>query len=1091
MAISLLPPVYQQMPLFRANQVLTYGHLNDMVNYLYQQERYTRSKLLGTGIVCGLTSAWQATSGGRAEVHIHEGIAITSAGYLMVYQPPVASGAAQPYRHRRHFARLGQFAPFDAVGIPNSPPIYELLTPAEFDEERLLPKGELQHADRTGRVLVLLFDPEQVDVAKCLDEGCDDKGAIIRYKIRPLLVPVGILEEATEYTATGRGWKATQTLRQQLRYMKLPPLLRNVNPANLQSQAALANVYIQAAGNAVVTDMENRLTALFNAYPWMFDQANQCLRSEIPALQPSGTSLQLLLRQRVQAFRNAGNLHIQYVYDYLRDVKDAYNELLDALADLISECGGNERLHPFHVMLGHPDGAEAAPCMLEVKYTQPHHRYRNHFIASPLVAGQHGLYDKVRLLHKRLARIIAYFQWNSQTAVVKISPSADYDTPLGQRALPAYYNHTATNALVAVWNEKLTRTHKHALVKGYHLGTQQALLDEDIAPNNFYRIEGVTGRNIATVLGEINAIQQQYNLPFSVLAIPFTVPLPQNTGQHCTWPDLQEDFLYYRDRVLGYLRELMHWLPLWTDRQRKRLESNAQDVMLLSYIREMMEQLQRASCIEHFDYEAWKQLYARLWEWLFGLYISAQQENDSRLYYHFLNSLQNILNLILFAPIYKIWFAFMHRRMVLQHSQLSFAQAGQRLFGLEHLAGVRRGHTFLLAYHPDTGTVHGDFNHPGVQDCGCGCSTTPCREGLEVAVSPLQKPVMMAVLPYQQALPDSMLNYSYLLGKMFAIYDVEQKVYVLQLDEMGFYKGSAPLEQEVLVTNRAGEPFPFVKGKWEGSTLSFIFQMPEQEGSFKPGITELNYTLRGRFEKEAVSGKLYLMLAGFAQRAVDPSHRAERVDINTQQIATANVYPYDIAFVDNRRALLQVEYPLRKERIGNTTVPVFTTAAGNDIGIFKDARGNEYLRVLKVQQPAAEVIPFELNLQGERIRTQVTINLIDEKEKLPQTKMTGVVRNEAGEPLANARVITSGGKEVLTNSKGEYILDGLKAGELLTVERKDFEPIQLQINKALRPEITLKPVEKKETALLDEIELPEGLKAAARELKLPINLKLM
>ena len=41
-------------PVFEANQVLMSRHLNDAFDYLEQQERQTRSHLIGIGIACGL-----------------------------------------------------------------------------------------------------------------------------------------------------------------------------------------------------------------------------------------------------------------------------------------------------------------------------------------------------------------------------------------------------------------------------------------------------------------------------------------------------------------------------------------------------------------------------------------------------------------------------------------------------------------------------------------------------------------------------------------------------------------------------------------------------------------------------------------------------------------------------------------------------------------------------------------------------------------------------------------------------------------------------------------------------------------------------
>ena len=49
-----MKPEQDSYPVFEANQVLTSRHLNDGFNYLDQQERRTRARLIGIGIACGL-----------------------------------------------------------------------------------------------------------------------------------------------------------------------------------------------------------------------------------------------------------------------------------------------------------------------------------------------------------------------------------------------------------------------------------------------------------------------------------------------------------------------------------------------------------------------------------------------------------------------------------------------------------------------------------------------------------------------------------------------------------------------------------------------------------------------------------------------------------------------------------------------------------------------------------------------------------------------------------------------------------------------------------------------------------------------------
>src|SRR5678809_1361501 len=66
--------------IFEPDQVLTNDHLNEMFDYLDTQERLTRNKLIGIGIVCGLEINSQPSS-----INISKGCGVTSKGYLLVW----------------------------------------------------------------------------------------------------------------------------------------------------------------------------------------------------------------------------------------------------------------------------------------------------------------------------------------------------------------------------------------------------------------------------------------------------------------------------------------------------------------------------------------------------------------------------------------------------------------------------------------------------------------------------------------------------------------------------------------------------------------------------------------------------------------------------------------------------------------------------------------------------------------------------------------------------------------------------------------------------------------------------------------------
>src|ERR1700760_3442686 len=63
---------------FQPDQVLTNDHLNQTFSYLDQQNRWTRNKLIGIGIVCGLDIVLNT-----GVIEITKGCGVTSQGYLI------------------------------------------------------------------------------------------------------------------------------------------------------------------------------------------------------------------------------------------------------------------------------------------------------------------------------------------------------------------------------------------------------------------------------------------------------------------------------------------------------------------------------------------------------------------------------------------------------------------------------------------------------------------------------------------------------------------------------------------------------------------------------------------------------------------------------------------------------------------------------------------------------------------------------------------------------------------------------------------------------------------------------------------------
>lgn len=1063
MALKLMDPVYTQMPFFQPNQVLTYNHLNDLAGYLYQQERYTRNKLIGTGIVCGLSYSWVA-AGANAQVLIDEGCAVTSAGYLIVFkQPENVAGALIPYTHRRNFTRLKDVEPFKSVPGIAGKTVYELITLDQFNAETEVPKSILANADKTNRVLILLFDLQTLNVAKCLDESCDDKGKIYDFTPRPLLVPVDVIDSILNanntkpfFTEPGRSYKGKESVLFELDYLNLKNLFKNNNLQNVNTPADLVNIFKAPCLDPDLTAIRNTMDALVTKFPWIFNTQFNCMKAEVAAL--AAQSLGALFFSKAQTFRNsaASNNYMQYLYDFLRDIVDAYNELFSSVTDLVGECGGNEFMHPFHVMLGLPQTNDTLACYQEEKYNEHNHKYRNYFVPSPVMDGQFMLYEKVQSQFKRLVRIVANFNINIANTTIKVTPGKDYDWMLGDRVLPYFYLQANIDKIKGVWNYDAARRNKIARIKGYQLAfTQDQLMDEDTSKNNFYRIEGHIGNTAAIALAAIDVLRNKYNLPFAVSTISIQ---PKTNTVICAFPDLDEEYNYYRDRVLGYIREIERWLDGVKDDIAKIAILKTLYEKIVPAIK-LMKEILAARCIKDFNYNEYKKQYVNIWNAFFELYVELQSSNVTNAN-QALNSVINIFNIIFFRPIYKIWYMYKYRLAVLAQAEITGLKIlATKTTGLQHLAGVRSGETFLLVTDQVQGDkVVADFSLPDLPGCGCECKAAPCDGQKRTLVSPLQKPIIMVV--------DYNFTDEKSLAKTKARYDKVKKQYVLELDSMGFYKADSTIIKGIKVFNDKGTVFNLINGAWENE--KFILRYNANDDSKNDGVFKLFYELKGNFDETKVTGELFLFVIGRVKANAEGTYTV------AVGIKATEYYPYNKVEMTKTRPDMKFDGSTKRKTIGGIKADVYTTAGGNELAIFKDRKGLPFIQVVNIKSTGVENVPISIESGNGSVKSTIQVNVVDKKEKLANDKVSGIIKSDDGTPVKDVR-ISFGNKEVITNEKGEYTLTGVKAGDVIAFEKAGYKTTSLQANSKLNPDVNLEKAGLINLSGLEKLNLPGGI----------------
>ena len=168
-------------PDFQIDQVLSADNLNHSFAFNEQQERLTRTNLIGIGILCGL----KATKSANGKViTITKGTGVTSQGYLIVHGNENSSAAIDYTRYRSFNAYQDiKYPPFIS-GTTAKYAQWELLT--ELEAKTTDP--ELTNAFLGDKVCVLFYEMLETDAKNCDTTSCDDKGKLIAITVRKLLM---------------------------------------------------------------------------------------------------------------------------------------------------------------------------------------------------------------------------------------------------------------------------------------------------------------------------------------------------------------------------------------------------------------------------------------------------------------------------------------------------------------------------------------------------------------------------------------------------------------------------------------------------------------------------------------------------------------------------------------------------------------------------------------------------------------------------------------------------------------------------------------------------------------------------------------
>ncbi|HYR09970.1 MAG TPA: hypothetical protein VEQ60_19505 [Longimicrobium sp.] len=494
--VTSLDQVATGYTVFESDQVLTHTQLNSVAEYADDQIRLSRTRLSGVGVACGLRASLAGT-----QVRVTGGVGVTTDGDLLYLDADTV---------------YDRYVVYDQT-YPAYPPLYQggNVNGTMFAAYELVPVGVANPTARalsqfnaaTGQPLsrmtaVLLMESYRQDDDLCSGTDCDNLGARAVNTRKLLLV-------GPDAVAALRGGAATPAQA----YGGLPEVFaeRPALPATLTSATGMANAYRTAC-----TAINTRLA---DALPRIFPVAGGVLGDVVSAA--SGAAwLARLAAYRNTFFGGAADgipdaPGVQYYYDFLKDVVEAYTEFRERLFDDQTWCSPPITSFPKHLLLG--DLA-----------ADPSDANRTGFYPSPVTSRTAGELDHARFLLQRLDALITHFQVSTaNTLTVRVTPSVTESRPLEERAIPFYYAAGGENPIHLRWSWRLSRRGTEATAYGYHASTSWAAantpaatpLAYQIGRYDFFRVEGVVGKQVDEALEDVQALITGRNLPFVVRAV--------------------------------------------------------------------------------------------------------------------------------------------------------------------------------------------------------------------------------------------------------------------------------------------------------------------------------------------------------------------------------------------------------------------------------------------------------------------------------------------------------------------------------------------------------------------------------------------
>ena len=718
--------------IFENDQVLTADQLNDLFNYLEVQNKLTRTKAIGVGIIYGL----EIGVINNKHLVVSKGAAITTDGDLLQFDYD------QEFDQYAVFEDLNAKYAYFLTDTEQPIPVFVL------KDSRIagsIPGNDLGALETTTGTAfrdyagVLYLEDYNNDPDLCTGTDCDNKGAIAMKELQVLLIHksnIGSLLQSLP--AMNKDYFALADL-------DIPRVVVNTG---IDKYAELSSAFANAL--TVKDDIIDKLTKAYQT-------CKLIVEDDFEGGDPTGNWKSLLNDQ----FNPQSAIYSQYVYDYARDLSYAYTELRESLFSDDMLASPDVDLFPKHVLIGlvrdatlkrpipvvFPDirfpqsGEISVPenrrnSLLRsnllstssirfnfgilLKRFHPIHidlEYRHHFYESPILNSNNESDELTRFNFMRLHSMITNFSiptaanLQSLDQGLKIIPSLYEDVPLGDRSIPFYYRYDEKLPINLYWNFNANNRKRENQILSYN-ATQYASsaaartpLNFNILKYTFFRVEGHIGFKLTDVEASLNKLILDNNLPINFISVQVEKRLETIPPKSWFFPHLY----MYEKSIKATFFDRMDDADSVNDDLVKRTDTATTTIPATEFKTARQNVYDNAKDIgdSQFNYMSYRSAISNVITAASNVKAQTKQFtfSNTAIPHDFILNSDVLRKTDVISSIYQ-------NTVIKKKTGLMLGNFMKENPGLEHAGGVLRGGTFVLVYTADDKVVVGDFMLP-------------------------------------------------------------------------------------------------------------------------------------------------------------------------------------------------------------------------------------------------------------------------------------------------------------------------------------------------------------------------------------------